>query len=121
MAGAFAPQEARERDQLIDDRQVGVELGVLLQKLSQLAAPTGQLALHTADRQMRVKSARLLSKTKFCMESIVEGRLQPLQLFRALLNANPQCSRFAEIREGTRSAAGNLERLELRGHASDDA
>src|SRR5262245_31632786 len=67
-----AAQKTGERHHLVDDCQIGVNVAVLFQQLSQLTPPAGQLALHAADRQMRMKAALLLGIAQFRFECLVD-------------------------------------------------
>ena len=99
---AAAAEEAGERDDLVDDRQVGVEVNVFLRQLGQLAVTAWQLALHPADRQMRMKAALLFGIAELCFQCVIDLGLQALQFIRAILDADPERPRLAEVWETRR-------------------
>src|SRR5262245_30012810 len=116
-----AAEEAGERDHFIDDRQIGVEMGMLFQELCQFTPAAGKLALDAANRQVGMKSALLLGITELRLERIVDGELQLLQLVSSVLDADPERAYVARVGERADTAAGDLERLKAGGDFAYDA
>src|SRR5262245_14967084 len=113
---ATASEKTGKRYNFVDDGQVGVKMRVLLEKLRQFAAAAGQFALDAAKGQMRVKSALLFAVAKLRFERVFNLRLQSLQLFGAVFNADPQDFWIAQARKRARAATRNLKRLKTRGY-----
>src|SRR4029079_949601 len=74
MRWPLTAQKARKRHDLIDDRQISVEMGVFFQKLGQFASAAWQLPLHTADRQMRVQAPPLLGLHELLFQRLPDTR-----------------------------------------------
>ena len=94
--GALAAKEAGEGDDLVDDGQIGVEMGVFFEELRQFAAGPGRYAFDAANGEVRMKAALLFAVAELGFQGVVDLGLQLFQLVGAVFDANPERSRSAD-------------------------